>query len=156
MDDDYVPKSGKKPAEPDDSEDDDPDVWKCRHCTLKNKLPDYRCTVCEKMDNKAFDKYYDRKYKMKASSYNYGNSSYSKYGSSGGKYGTSYTSAYSSPLTSSTSTWTCRYCNAEIKLYTYWDQCKRARNKWDKNNSHCVKCLKNTENNDPLCSLCER
>ena len=118
MDDDYVPKSGKKPAEPDDSEDDDPDVWKCRHCTLKNKLPDYRCTVCEKMDNKAFDKYYDRKYKMKASSYNYGNSSYSKYGSSGGKYGTSYTSAYTSPSISS-STWTCRYCNVEIKLYTY-------------------------------------
>ena len=132
MDDVYDPKSDKQPAEPEDSEDDDPDVWKCRHCTLKNKLPDYRCTVCEKMDNKAFDKYYDRKYKMKASSYNYGNSSYSKYGSSGdkygssgdkygssgGKYGTSYTSAYTSPSISS-STWTCRYCNVEIKLYTY-------------------------------------
>ena len=30
--------------------------WKCKNCTLVNKLPDYRCEACSEMDHEAFDK----------------------------------------------------------------------------------------------------
>jgi hypothetical protein len=30
--------------------------WKCKNCTLVNKLPLYRCGICNEMDLDAFDK----------------------------------------------------------------------------------------------------
>ena len=34
------------------------DQWRCEYCTLINKLPDYRCVVCDKQNSKAWNSYF--------------------------------------------------------------------------------------------------
>lgn len=34
--------------------------WQCKKWTLFNKMPDYRCTACETLDDHAFDEFYKK------------------------------------------------------------------------------------------------
>ena len=179
--DDENDKSGKARESVDpDSDEDDPAVWKCKKCTMKNKLPDYKCEVWGTLDNKAFDDYYDQKSLCKPPIYHitlyiiaqrhtttsntpynddnrpYKYSNTSTQSSSKYKNSSNFVSSYMEPkrLTDS-KPWTCRYCSKLIKSNTYWPGCRRARTQCDKDDSHWVQCKKSTTRNDPLCRRCE-
>lgn len=98
----------KKPVQV-DSDDEDPDIWKCKIWTLKNKLPKYRCKACDEIDNDAYDKYLKNKEKESKKRSSTNSSSYSNQQDS------RFTNS-NNPANNLMKTWTCRYWNKDFPL----------------------------------------